>query len=163
MEIKEFRIMIAGSRTYNNYEELETTINGVMTTLNTVSYIKGFKLELIIVSGKAKGADTLGERYAKENGFRVEEYPAKWNDLDTQPCKIKYNSYGAYNCLAGLNRNKDMVKVSNLVFMFHDGKSTGTKDDLKLVKQYNKHYVYVNYNDYDKNEGNLEINIDVYG
>lgn len=156
---KDFRIMIAGSRTYNNYEELETTINGVMTALNAIVYTKSIKLVPIIISGKAKGADTLGETYAKEHGFKIEEYPAKWNDLEAQPCKIKYNSYGAYNCLAGLNRNKDMVKASNLVFMFHDGKSTGTKDDLKLVKQHNKKYVYVNYNDYSKNESNLELDV----
>jgi hypothetical protein len=31
------------------------------------------------IVGKAKGADTLGEQYAKANGFAVKEFPADWN------------------------------------------------------------------------------------
>ena len=157
-EIK-LKIMIAGSRGYDNYEELKTIVNGVINVLNIKAYLKGIKFIPVVISGKAKGADTLGEKYANEYGYKIKEYPAKWHDLDAVPCKIKYNKYGAYNCLAGLNRNKDMVKTSDIVFMFHDGESHGTMDDLKLCKEHNKKYVYINYNDYSKNETNLNIEI----
>lgn len=150
--MQDLRIMIAGSRTYNNYDELKTIINGFITAM---SIANNDTYNIIIVSGKAKGADTLGEQYANEYRYNIEEYPAKWKDLNAQPCKIKYNQYGAYNCLAGMNRNKDMVNASDIVFMFHDGKSSGTAHDLKLAKQYNKQYVYINYNDYNKNETNV--------
>ena len=33
---------------------------------------------LIFVSGGCSGADMLGERYAVENGFRIERYLAEW-------------------------------------------------------------------------------------
>lgn len=152
--MKDLRIMIAGSRTYDNYTELKTTINKVLSSLSAE---KNVKYNPIIISGKAKGADTLGEKYANEHGYNIEEYPAKWKDLNVEPCKIKYNQYGAYNCLAGMNRNKDMVNVSDIVFMFHDGESKGTTDDFKLVKKYNKQYIYINYNDNSKNESYLNI------
>lgn len=152
--MENLRIMAAGSRSYNNYIELKTTIDGVLTALSVAN---NTKYNPIIISGKAKGADTLGEKYANECGYAIEEYPAKWKDLEATPCKVEYNQYGAYNCLAGMNRNKDMVNVSDIVFMFHDGKSKGTADDLKLVKKYDKQYVYVNYNDYSKSESNLNI------
>lgn len=152
--MKNLRIMIAGSRSYNDYIELKTTIDEVLTTLSVVN---NTKYNPIIISGKAKGADTLGEKYANECGYAIEEYPAKWKDLEAIPCKVKYNQYGAYNCLAGMNRNKDMVRVSDIVFMFHDGKSKGTADDLELVKKFNKQYVYINYNDNSKSESNLKL------
>ena len=95
-------------------------------------------------NGKAKGADELGERFAREYDLGVEEYPAKWNDLTVEPCKIKYNKWGKpYNCLAGINRNTDMINVSDLIIMFHDGKSNGTLDDLNKCKKMDKDYEYI--------------------
>lgn len=31
-----------------------------------------------IVVARCRGADMLGERYAKENGYKIERYPARW-------------------------------------------------------------------------------------
>ena len=58
------RIVIAGSRDYNNYEEAKEFIDFC---------IQNIKIEhqLVFVSGCCYGADALGERYAKENGFAV--------------------------------------------------------------------------------------------
>lgn len=138
--MKEYRVMICGSRTFNDYEMLKRS---VIHALN-IRGIEGCDFNIIIVSGNANGADKLGERFAKENGYKIDEYPALWNDLMKEPCKIKVNKYGKqYNCLAGLNRNKDMVEVSDLVVMFHDGVSKGTLDDLKLCKSRNKDFEYV--------------------
>ena len=151
--MSDVRIMIAGSRSFNNYQLLKDTIDKVLTKLNLTQE------NIINVNGVAKGADTLGGIYAKEKGYSIERYPAKWKDLNANPCKIKYNKYGPYNCLAGMNRNIDMVKVSDIVFMFHDGMSPGTANDLELCKTYNKKYVYINYNDSTKNDTNLDINL----
>ena len=50
-------VIIAGSRNFNNYELLRSELD------------KLFNEPFIIVSGGAKGADTLGELYAKEKGY----------------------------------------------------------------------------------------------
>lgn len=133
--------MIAGSRTFNDYSLLRKTVNEALKKRDITSNTH----RIIVISGKAKGADTLGEQYANENGYDIKEYPAKWNDLTVTPCKIKYNKYGPYNALAGMNRNIDMVKASDLVIMFHDGVSSGTAHDLELCQQYNKDYEYIKY------------------
>jgi hypothetical protein len=38
----------------------------------------GDYLETTIISGHARGADTLGERLAEDMGWRCEQYPALW-------------------------------------------------------------------------------------
>ena len=137
---QDFRIMICGSRTFNNYTLLAEKVTEAIVKRN----IHRNTHNIIIVSGKAKGADILGEKFAQQYQLEIEEYPAKWNDLTITPCKIKYNMYGKpYNCLAGLNRNTDMINASDLIIMFHDGKSKGTLDDLNKCKKLNKDYEYI--------------------
>lgn len=52
-----------------------------------------------IVSGGARGADSLAARYAQENSIKLIVHEAKWSDL-SQPCVIKTNSRGEkYNAL----------------------------------------------------------------
>ena len=137
---KDFRVMICGSRTFNDYAMLSKHVLMALGERN----ITFEDYNVIIISGKAKGADELGERFAREYDLGVEEYPAKWNDLTVEPCKIKYNKWGKpYNCLAGINRNTDMINVSDLIIMFHDGKSNGTLDDLNKCKKMDKDYEYI--------------------
>lgn len=141
--MKEYRVMICGSRTFNDYHKLKNEVLRALMERNiSVRYF-----DIIIVSGGANGADKLGENFAIENKYKIERHPALWRDLTKEPCKVKINKYGKpYNCLAGLNRNKDMVAVSDLVIMFHDGKSKGTLDDLNLCNKYNKDYEYILFN-----------------
>ena len=135
-----YRIMIAGSRDFNDYEFLETTVVKAIAKRDNV--VKQFD-DIVIVSGKAKGADYLGEKFAEEFGLEVEEYKAEWGNLESQPCKIKYNEYGKpYNCLAGFNRNLDMIKASDLVIMFSVNNSPGTANALKLCLEHNKDYEF---------------------
>ena len=76
-----------------------------------------------IVSGGARGADALGERYAKENGFKIERYPAHWEK---------------YGKSAGPKRNEQMAKITDFVICFWDKKSLGTKSMIGFAKEYNK-------------------------
>lgn len=140
VDVKEYRVMICGSRTFNNYEMLKTRVRYSLEARG----ITDSEYNIIIVQGEASGADTLGKRFAVEHGYETESYPALWSDLTKEPCKVKINKFGhKYNCLAGLNRNKDMVNVSDLIIMFHDGASKGTLDDLRLCKKHNKDYEYI--------------------
>ena len=141
--LTDFRVMICGSRSFNDFLLLEEQVIKVLKTRHIVRSTHN----IIIICGDAKGADTLGEQFAQKYGLQVEHYPALWNDLTKEPCKVKYNKYGKpYNYLAGFNRNKDMVLASDLIVMFHDGVSRGTVDDLELCKKYQKDYEYIRVN-----------------
>lgn len=110
------RIVIAGCRNYNNYDEAKEFIDYCLSRIRKEN-------EIIIVSGGASGADTLGERYAKENGFKIESYPAHWEK---------------YGKSAGPKRNEQMAKVADCVICFWDRKSLGTKSMIGFAKEYNK-------------------------
>ena len=123
------KVIIAGSRSFNDYTLLKTELD------------KLFNESFIIVSGGAKGADTLGELYAREKGYEIERHLAKWNDLSVPNCRIKYNSYGPYNAMAGHNRNQEMLnsvlenKDGGCVVAFWDGKSKGTENMINISRK----------------------------
>lgn len=110
------RIVIAGSRNYNNYQEAKEFID---------FHIENIKNEftVIFLSGGCKGADMLGERYAIEHGFQIERFPAEWK---------------RYGRAAGPKRNEQMAKSADLVICFWDKKSSGTKSMIQYTKKYNK-------------------------
>ncbi len=110
------RVIIAGCRYYNNYEQAKAFIDFCLSDIRE-------KNEIIIISGKARGADTLGERYAKENGFKLEIYPADWEK---------------YGKSAGPIRNRQMAEASDYVICFWDKKSRGTKSMIDFAQKYNK-------------------------
>lgn len=75
--------------------------------------------DVIIMSGHAKGADMLGERFAEEHGLKLEVYPADW--------KAHYRS-------AGFRRNEQMGNIANGLIAFWDGESHGTKHMIEYAK-----------------------------
>lgn len=110
------RIVVAGSRNYTNYTQAKDFIDRCIKNIKTEN-------ELIFISGGCKGADLLGERYAQENGFEVEKYPADWK---------------RYGRGAGPKRNEEMAKACDFVICFWDGQSKGTKNMIALAKKYSK-------------------------
>jgi len=112
----EKRIVIAGCRDYKNYEEAKKYIDYCISKIKT-------KYTLIFVSGGCRGADSLGERYALENGYKVERYLAEWDK---------------YGKSAGPKRNEKMAQMSDYIICFWDGGSKGTKSMIKFAKQFNK-------------------------
>lgn len=73
----------------------------------------------IIISGGARGADSLAEEYAKQKEFTVVVYKAMW-DL--------------YGKSAGYKRNMQIIDDSDEVIAFWDGVSKGTKHSINLAK-----------------------------
>ena len=58
------KIVIFGSRSFSDYELLKKVCDRI---------IKKLKPDTVtIISGTARGADTLGERYANERGYDLE-------------------------------------------------------------------------------------------
>ena len=73
------RMIIAGGRNYVDYEKLRFVCSGVIKSME-----EGFgqKFESIeIISGRANGADALGERFAQEFGYVLKTFPADWDNL----------------------------------------------------------------------------------
>ena len=103
--ITKYKVIVAGCRDFADYELLKEKCD---------FYLQNKKPEIIvIVSGHASGADTLGERYAQERGYETEVYPADW----------KTNGRAA-----GPIRNAQMAAVADALIAFWDGKSRGTKN-----------------------------------
>lgn len=110
-----FRLIVAGSRNFNNYELLKQKCDSLLSQ-------KRLTHSIVIVSGTARGADRLGERYATERGYRVESFPADW-DRD--------------GVAAGPIRNTQMAAHADALVAFWDGKSRGTKDMIEKAKERN--------------------------
>lgn len=110
------RVVIAGCRDFNNYELAKEYIDFCIANIKN-------KYKLIFVSGGANGADTLGEKYAKEMGYELEIYPAQWQK---------------YGLKAGPLRNRQMAEIADYVICFWDGKSSGTKSMINETKAQNK-------------------------
>lgn len=132
------KLAIIGSRNFNNYDLLKSTITKYFSNPN------GYTFNMI-VSGGTLGADSLAIKYAKEYLIDWKEFPAEWYNLDLLPCKIKLDKNGKkYNCLAGFNRNSSIIKESDLILAFWDGKSKGTQDSLKKAKESKKPTFIIN-------------------
>ena len=110
------RIVVAGSRDYENYEEAKDFIDICISRIKEEN-------EIIFLSGGCRGSDSLGERYASENGYRIEKHPADWKK---------------YGRAAGPKRNEKMAMICDYVIAFWDGKSRGTKSMLEYASKANK-------------------------
>ena len=105
-------IIIAGSRTFDDYDLLARKMDHLTQNLD----------EIEVVSGGARGADELGERWARERGHQLRIFPADWNRFGRQ---------------AGFTRNAEMAGYATHLVAFFDGSSAGTKHMIQLAKKYN--------------------------
>jgi len=118
-----FKVIIAGSRGFSNYKLLRDSCNKFL-------FEKKKTHNIVIISGGARGADSLGERYAKDEGFDLEVYPADWKK---------------YGKSAGFRRNEQMAEVADGLIAFWDGVSHGTAHMIEISKNKNIETNVVNY------------------
>lgn len=114
------RVGVIGSRGFNDYELLSKVMDEMSDEIT------------LIVSGGAKGADSLGEKWAHENEIEV---------------LIFYPNWDKYGKRAGFIRNEYIVKNSDLVIGFWDGQSKGTKSSFDLCKKHGIPFQIVYYNE----------------
>lgn len=76
-----------------------------------------------IVSGGAKGVDTVARNFALENSIKLTEFLPD------------YKSYGR---AAPLKRNLEIIDYADEILAFWDGKSRGTKFVISNAKKKNK-------------------------
>jgi hypothetical protein len=106
-------VAVVGSRTFADYEAMKRTLSELD--------VSG------IVSGGARGADKLAERYADEEKIPITVLKPDWS-----------KGRGA-----GKERNSDIVVAAQTVVAFWDGKSPGTKDTIAKARAANKEVVVV--------------------
>lgn len=104
-----FRVIIAGSRDFDDYALLQ----------EHADYMLSRQEDIEIVSGGASGADALGERYAKDRGYKLKIFPADW---------VKYGRR------AGPIRNREMAEYADALLAYWDGKSRGTQNMIEEAR-----------------------------
>ena len=112
------KLAIVGSRDFTDYKRLSRIIDRVRTQIT------------LIVSGGARGADTLAVRYAKEKAIPYLVLPANWDEYGKQ---------------AGILRNQTIVDNADAMVAFLAPESKGTKDSIKRaqIKRIPVHVVHV--------------------
>lgn len=93
------KVIIAGSRDITKYNTVEQAVK-----------LSGFEITEV-VSGKARGVDTLGEVWALTHNIPVASFPANWNK---------------HGRAAGPIRNCEMAEYAEALIAVYDGESTGT-------------------------------------
>lgn len=108
------KIIIAGSRNFNNKELLYKKVDEILSTIDD---------EFEIVSGHCRGTDILGELYALDHHINFITFPAFWN---------------IYGKSAGYIRNYKMAKYAGkngILIAFPIGESRGTRMMIRIAKQ----------------------------
>ena len=114
----DFNVIICGSRDYTDYEKLRKACDFYLSKKMQAGE------NVVIISGGARGADSLGERYARERGLECKIFPADWNE---------------YGKKAGMIRNRKMAEIANacIAFPYAYSENRGTNNMIILAKQMN--------------------------
>ena len=87
-----------------------------------------------VVTGGARGVDTIAERWAKRNGLEWICYLPQWD---------------VYGKRAGMIRNCEMVDFCDILISFWDGKSVGTLQAIEYCKKIGRPYICHLFQDLD--------------
>ncbi|GGK56084.1 MULTISPECIES: DUF2493 domain-containing protein [Flavobacteriaceae] len=115
------KIIISGSRNFTNYQKLCEACDQFLQGQNSIEIVSG---------AYYKGADKLGEQYAKERGFLLTKFPADWK---------------RFGRAAGPKRNEQMANYADALIAFWDGKSRGTKNMIEVAKSNHLNVFIYNY------------------
>ena len=108
-DIKPIRLAVVGSREFDDYDYL-------------CKILEWYDIRAII-SGGAKGADQLAERYALEHGVAKKLFPAEWDK---------------YGKRAGYLRNQKIVDYADEIVAFWNKQSRGTKHTIDIANEAGK-------------------------
>jgi len=106
-----YKVIIAGGREFNDYIRL----------CKVCDYYLCNKEDIEIVSGCARGADSLAIQYAKDRGYPIKKFPANW-DLGKR---------------AGYLRNVEMAEYGDALIAFWNEESRGTKHMIDIANNLN--------------------------
>lgn len=103
--MSDFELIIAGSRDITNYEVVKNAVEDHFSTDDVDT----------VISGNARGADGLGEKWAEYHDINVDTYPVTDDDWEELGKK------------AGPMRNREMAEVGDALIAVWDGESPGTR------------------------------------
>ena len=110
------KIVIFGSRDITDL----SILNDYFIEIINTKYPDLTNKDITIISGGARGVDTLGEQLAELYGFKLEVYPADWD---------------RYGKSAGYRRNITMAQIADIGICLWDGKSRGTRHMINTVER----------------------------
>lgn len=102
--MKDFRVIVAGGRDFCDYPLMVAKLDHVLSLK-----MNDPEVRVILISGMARGADSLAVRYANERSILVEKFPADWERFGKS---------------AGYQRNCQMAEVANALVAFPGGRGT---------------------------------------
>jgi hypothetical protein len=108
-------VIVAGSRDFNDYQLLKNVLDHYLSNYD--------RSNVTIISGTARGADRLGEQYARQRGMELSRFPANWKK---------------YGKSAGFERNMRMSMFADVLVAFWDGQSRGTKHMIDTMQKAGK-------------------------
>lgn len=119
LSVNKFKLIVAGSRDFNDYNLLCKTLDKILANVNE---------QIEIVSGTCGGADKLGEKYGEAHGYLIKRMPANWKPdgktLDRS---------------AGYKRNRAMAKYAapdGGCVVFRVNMSAGSTHMIDLAREY---------------------------
>ena len=122
VEMTPFRLLVAGSRDFDDQLSVDFTLDYV---------IGGWLPNVIIIEGGALGADTCAKNYAISRGIPYEEYMADWTE---------------HGRSAGYIRNKQMFDTGvDGAVLFHLHNSRGTYNMLEILRKGMVQCVHLNF------------------
>jgi hypothetical protein len=124
---EEIKCIIAGSRSFDDFEFLKE---------KTDIFLSKFTCNnKLIISGTAKGADKLGEKYSHEKNLKLIKMPADWEEHGKK---------------AGYLRNAEMANIATHCIIFRENNSKGSTHMINIAK--NKKLNIQVYDDFKKGE-----------
>lgn len=124
MVLQMINIAVVGSRSFNNYNYLHSKLTGFLWDLldqHTRELPPG--PAITIISGGARGADSIAEQWANAWDYPIKIFPAEWDK---------------YGKSAGYRRNIDIVDNCDMLIAFWDGTSRGTKHSIDIAEKQGK-------------------------
>ena len=115
-EITKKRVAVIGSRDFTDKKRLYDVLT------------KNYDRIKLIISGGARGADTLAVQWATDYGIPYLVFPALWHNPFT----------GEADKGAGFRRNVKIIEQADVIMAFWDGKSKGTAHSLEYAGLKNK-------------------------
>ena len=110
------RLIIAGSRTFTDYQLLCHTLAPERHRI------------IEVLHGGARGADQLGFRWALKHHVRSRCFAAAWERFGKS---------------AGIRRNQQMAQAGDVLIAFWDGRSPGTRHMISCMQQLGKPVVVI--------------------
>lgn len=129
--MKKIRVIVAGSRDCSDYLLVSEAIEKGMLALGLTNVDE-------FVHGDATGVDKTAGIWAKNNGYNVVTFPAKWNDIHAPGAVVKVNKFGKkYNVNAGFDRNREMAEYATHLIAI-DLNTNGTNHMIETMKKLGK-------------------------